>query len=286
MRILVTGASGQVGRSMLDLNGRDGHEIIGLTRQQFDLKKPEEFDRIVDQVEPDAIVNAAAYTMVDRAEDEPELAHQINAVAPGVMAHVAEKNNIRFIQISTDYVFDGKARIAYKEKDQPYPINCYGKTKLSGELAVLEQHSNPVVLRTSWVFSTDTSGFPFKIRMKLLTAKEDIYVVNDQTGCPTSSWALSNVVVQICRQKSIHGVYHFSGEEQLTWFDFAQRIRQALEIPSSLGCAEILPISTEALGLPATRPMYSVLDLTKLKTSEINLPNTLSDIDSLVNPNE
>ena len=116
MKILVTGANGQVGRSMLDLDGQDGHEIIGLNRQQFDLTKPEEFDRIVDHLEPDAIVNAAAYTAVDKAEDEPDLAHQINAVAPGIMASVAAKNSLPFIHISTDYVFDGKKKNALQRK--------------------------------------------------------------------------------------------------------------------------------------------------------------------------
>ena len=260
MRILVTGANGQVGRSMLDLDGQDGHEIIGLTRQQFDLTKPGEFDRIVDQVEPDAILNAAAYTAVDKAEDEPDLAHQINAVAPGIMASVAAKNSLPFIHISTDYVFDGKKRTPYNEKDKTSPLNTYGKTKLLGEDLTLEQNPEAKVIRTSWLFSKYQKNF-LTIIANALSLGEKLSVVNDQKGCPTSVQELANVCLLLLKTHTDMPIFHFAGPNQLTWFEFACLINQYGKFNRN---ELIRPCFSEDYGQPAKRPLYTVLDSSSL----------------------
>lgn len=260
MRILVTGASGQVGRSMLDLNGQDGHEIIGLTRQQFDLTKPEEFDRIVDQIEPDAIVNAAAYTAVDQAEDEPELAHQINAVAPGVMSTVAAKSKLPFIQISTDYVFDGNKLEPYTERDKTAPVNVYGETKRAGELTVRDNHECAVVLRTSWVFSNYGKNF-FTTIIKTLGTGKRFKVVDDQLGCPTLALDVAKICIRLAISLRLGGIFHFSGSESMTWFGFAKLIA---ECRSSSEIDHIEPCRTEDYITKATRPRNTRLDNSKI----------------------
>lgn len=269
MRILVTGANGQVGRSILDLNGQDGHKIIGLTSQQFDLTTPEKFDRIVDQVEPDAIVNAAAYTAVDRAEDERELALQVNAIAPGVMSSIAAKSGLPFIQISTDYVFEGSKGEPYTERDRTGPVNVYGKTKLAGELAVLDDHPGATVLRTSWVFSKYGSNFVKTISRALIGAKP-IQVVDDQLGCPTSADSVARTCVSVLEARLLPGIYHFAGSQTTSWFEFACLVEKQL---GTREASKIERCRSDRYASRAARPANTVLDCAKIM-GELGLPRT------------
>lgn len=252
---------------MLDLDGQDGHQIIGLDRQQFDLTEPEEFDRIVDKIEPDAIMNAAAYTAVDRAEDEPGLAHQINAVAPGIMASVAAKNGLPFIHISTDYVFDGCKGEPYNEQDETGPINAYGETKLSGEIGVLTGHVSATVLRVSGVFSPYGSNF-VKTISRALTEKKLIRVVNDQLSCPTAADSVARACLLSLAGSPMPGVYHFSGTQGMSWFEFARLIEKQLGMRRA---SKIEPCRSDSYPTKAPRPANTILENAKI-AGELDLP--------------
>lgn len=271
MRILVTGANGQVGRSMLDLNGQDGHEIIGLSREQFDLTKPEDFDRVIDRIEPDAILNAAAYTAVDKAEDESELAYQVNAVAPAVMATVARKSGLRFIHLSTDYVFDGKKGSPYTEKDQPNPLNTYGSSKLRGELGVLENYSDATIVRTAWLFSAFSRNF-LKTMLSLLDHGKELHIVNDQIGSPTSANGLATRCMKLFTAEQLPNILHCAGKEAMSWFHFAKLIEELYSDDSKP--LQVKPCLSSEYVTKANRPRD-----TRLITLE--LPDNFTELESL-----
>ena len=265
MRILVTGANGQVGRSMLDLDGQDGHEIIGLNRQQFDLREPEGFDRIVDKIEPDAIVNAAAYTAVDKAEDEPELVQLINAVAPGMMASVAAKNRLPFIHISTDYVFDGTKVEPYDETDTVNPINMYGQTKLAGEVLVRANHSASLILRTSSVFSAYGNNFLKKISSSIDKGRK-LRVIDDQFGSPTFAKEIAVNIIGFL-EKPLQGIdiLNIAGPESITWYSFAEMIAQQKKINHAELSISLERCLAKDYSTRANRPRHSTLSINLLK---------------------
>ncbi|MBY0572639.1 MAG: dTDP-4-dehydrorhamnose reductase, partial [Undibacterium sp.] len=204
IRILLTGSTGQVGHALLH-SLREFGEVIAVTRAQMDLSRPDEISKVVQEIRPEIIINPAAYTAVDQAELESELAYQINAIAPGVLADNAKRLHIPLIHYSTDYVFDGEKRdqegnlIAYDENDNCQPVSIYGKSKRSGELAIQASGCQHLILRTSWVYSDFGKNFLLTM-LGLANQREQLKVVNDQWGAPTSAVWIAQVTAQLLRQ--------------------------------------------------------------------------------------
>jgi dTDP-4-dehydrorhamnose reductase len=229
MKILITGTNGQVGHALM--HELTEHELIGLTRQDCDLSNLDQIKQVIDQHQPDLIINPAAYTKVDQAEDEPELAYLINRDAPKIMAEKAFEYDIPFIHFSTDYVFDGKKRDGYSEGDRENPINIYGKSKLAGEDCIKKIGGKSYIFRTSWVYSYIGTNFLLKVK-DLCNKKKIIKIVDDQISTPTSNLFISKQIKKIIPQLNINntGTYHLKPHSHCSWFDFANEIVKR-EIP-------------------------------------------------------
>ena len=261
MRILLTGRNGQVGweleRKLAPLG-----EVIATDRATLDLADPDAIRRAAREAKPQVIVNAAAYTAVDQAESEPELAMQINGIAPGILADEAKRLGALLVHYSTDYVFDGEKATPYVEDDPPNPINVYGKTKLEGERAIQGFGCRHLILRTSWVYGPRGRNFLLTI-LRAARERPELRVVSDQVGAPTSSLAIAQATGEILRQSSgravFTGIYHMSASGQATWYDFAVAILAEARLPTP-----IVPISSEQYPTAARRPGNSLLDNSKL----------------------
>lgn len=265
--ILVTGANGQVGwelrRTLLPL-GR----VVPGTRPELDLASPDAIRRCVRDVRPDLIVNAGAYTAVDRAESEREIAHAVNGVAPGILAEEARARGIPLVHYSTDYVFDGSRSGPYDEDDAPNPLNVYGRTKLAGEAAIRQVGARHLILRTSWVYGARGKNFLLTIR-RLARERDTLSVVADQIGAPTWSRAIAEATAQILAQRwinapadafdTIGGTYHLSAAGTTSWYDFARAIVRAAPRVVSVN-----RITTADYAAPAARPKNSLLSNAKL----------------------
>lgn len=271
MKILLTGKNGQVGWELNRSLSKLG-TIFAMGRDQMDLSKPETLGPIIQEIRPDIIINAAAYTAVDKAESEPELAMTINGVAPGVIAEEAQKIGAGMIHYSTDYIFDGKATSPYKEDDPTFPLSVYGKSKLAGEKAVIQVGIPHIILRTGWVYSLMSNNFLLTMQ-KLAQSRKQIKVVNDQTGGPTWSRSIARGTKHIMEQFlngdtatskvfTGSGVFHMTCGGETSWFGFANKI---LELSRLSKDAEVIPIPTIDYPTPATRPIYSRLSNKKLK---------------------
>jgi len=266
-RILLTGSTGQVGwelhRSLIPLG-----EIIAPNRKQFDLANPESLRSKIQEWKPDIIINPAAYTAVDQAEDEAELAFTINAVAPKVLAEEASRLKIPLIHYSTDYVFDGKKETPYAEQDAPNPLNVYGESKLAGENAIQKTTEQHLILRTSWVYSHRRNNF-LTTMLKLFQEKEEIKVVDDQVGAPTSARILAETTASLFNNKNnqnnimLKGTYHLTAAGNITWYDFAKEIQIALDLNEKIN---IIPISSKEYTTKAIRPSMSLLNNDKITT--------------------
>lgn len=260
--ILVIGKNGQIGweleRSLCVLG-----DVLAVDRQSVDLANADNIRAFMRQAKPDVIVNAAAYTAVDQAESEPELAMAINGTAPGILAEEAKRLGALFIHYSTDYVFDGTKRTPYTEDDTPNPINVYGKTKLAGERAVQAVGGNYMILRTSWVYGMRGKNFLLTI-LRLLREKDELRIVDDQIGsptwCRTISDATAHIVAFALRDPGQleTGLYHLTAAGQTSWCGFARAIA---DLAAARGQAKktILPIASQAYPTLARRPLYSVL---------------------------
>ena len=263
MKILITGINGQVGHALMQ--HLTDHELIGLTRQDCDLTNSDQIRWVIDQHQPDLIINPAAYTQVDQAEDEPELAFQINRDAPKVMAEKAREYNIPLIHFSTDYVFDGEKEGAYEEDDPTHPLGVYGQSKLAGEEAIQHVGGKFYIFRTSWVYSD--RGHNFYLTMKRLSKKCDgIRVVSDQFGVPTSSYFIAKHTQNIIKQLSSKntGIYHLVPDGQCSWYEFAKQI--ITKTTPAFDINNILPVNTDQYPTNAKRPKSSVLDNSLIKT--------------------
>jgi dTDP-4-dehydrorhamnose reductase len=268
MRILLTGKNGQVGwelsRSLSSLGS-----VVALGRDQMDLSKPETLGSIIQEVRPDIIVNAAAYTTVDKAESEPELAMTVNGDAPGVMAKEAKIIGAGMIHYSTDYVFDGNSSLPYKEEDPTSPLNVYGKSKLAGEESIIRADIPNIILRTSGVYGLRGTNFLLTMQ-KLAQSRKQIKVVNDQIGSPTWSRDIAEGTARILEQCQTEGsinfphsgIFNMSSGGETNWFDFAKNI---LELSGLLKDTELIPIPTVEYPTPAVRPKNSLLSNKKLK---------------------
>jgi dTDP-4-dehydrorhamnose reductase len=281
-KILLTGIRGQVGRSLQQPLSALG-EVIAVDRQQLDLTDRDAIRRVIREVSPDLIVHPAAYTAVDRAEAEPDLAFAINAVAPGVIAEEASRVGAVLIHYSTDYVYDGHKSAPYVESDKTDPLSVYGKSKLAGEDAIRAVGLPHLIIRTSWVYGPYGKNF-MKTIIRLATERDALRIVADQFGAPTSSLSIAEATaVAISRwQDELSGTYHLTNAGRISWHGFAQAILadyEALQTDrgwpvSRVKSEEIGAITTADYPTPATRPTNSCLDGSKLKQAfGIDMPD-------------
>ncbi|RVU34093.1 dTDP-4-dehydrorhamnose reductase [Hwanghaeella grinnelliae] len=268
MRILLFGPNGQVGSELRSLPWGDGLELIPVGRNDADLSADDAAAAAIHREKPDLVVNAAAYTAVDKAESEPDLAKAVNADAPGGMARACADLGIPFIHISTDFVFDGTKSQPYDEEDPTGPVSVYGQSKLEGEEAVRAAHADHLILRTAWVFSPYGNNF-LKTMLRLGAERDELGIVDDQRGCPTSAAGIACAIrIVIDRLKAGEpmqpGTYHYCGDEPVTWFGFASAIFEAAagRLP---GGVKVKPIGTSDYPTPARRPANSVMSCAKIR---------------------
>ena len=274
MKVLVTGANGQLGYALQKTKAffaiHSELELVALTRAELDLAKHEAISDILDYYLPDAIINAAAYTAVDKAENETELAQKINADSVQQLARWCEENKKVLIHVSTDFVFDGKKSSPYSTSDHTNPISIYGKTKQQGEQFALNECSTAYVVRTGWVYGEHGANFA-KTILRLASEREALGIVSDQIGTPTYASNLAEMLWQLLLQKPQQKLWHFSDAGAASWYDFATAIVNEAEVLGILAKKpSIKPITTLDYPTPAQRPAYSVLNKTQT-WSELNI---------------
>lgn len=259
MRVLVLGASGQVGRAVArTMSGR--HEVVGKTHSELDIADADAVRRAVDDAEPDWIVNAAAYTAVDLAEDEAVRAYAINDTAVGILGETAAARSARLLHLSTDFVFDGTANRAYAPADAPRPLSVYGTSKLGGERKALDSGSRAVVLRTAWVYASAGRNFVLTM-LRLMRERDQVKVVCDQIGAPSWATALAYAISDLIEAQVPRGIYHWTDLGVASWYDFAIAVQdEALDRGLLTKRASIVPIATAEYPTRARRPAFSVLD--------------------------
>jgi len=281
MRIVLLGRNGQVGWELERLLPQPW-EVTAFNRQELDVSKLKPMKDTLLDIKPDLIINASAYTDVDRAETEPEIAMLVNGEAPGVMAETAHALKAGFIHYSTDYVFDGSLDKPYTEKDAPNPLNEYGKSKLAGEENIQQAGGAHLILRTSWVYSMRGNTFVNKF-LSWARSRETLRVVDDQVSSPTWAYALAEATLRFVSahqgnlqdvMKEGRGVYHMAGGGYASRYEWAQQILANASNRTGLLVRAIEPVSSDVFPLPAARPAFSALDCTKLdQTFHIKLPD-------------
>lgn len=271
MRVLVTGAAGMLGSQLL-LDAPAGVEVFGtdlapagaregpvFAHGGVDLSEPEEVERLLDEIAPlDAILHCAAYTAVDRAEEEPELAHRVNALAPENVAQAAQERGLFMVLVSTDFVFDGRGHEPYRPTDPKAPLGVYGRTKLEGEERSNRAHPEGLaIVRTQWLYGPRGEHFPGTM-LRLASQRDELKVVDDQVGSPTSTLELSPALWDVLRKRAT-GIYHAACEGRASWYDFAKAILELWDDNTP-----VHPCGTEEFPRPAPRPAFSVLDCSDL----------------------
>jgi dTDP-4-dehydrorhamnose reductase len=262
-KILVTGANGQLGSELNVLSKTYSQfEWIFTDREELDLCDLENLASELSRIQPNYIINCAAHTAVDRAESEFELSDVLNHKSVAVMAKWSNDNDCKLIHISTDYVFDGTAATALTESAATAPINVYGQTKLSGEKACMEENPSAIIIRTSWVYSSFGANF-VKTMSRLMQERDSLSVVNDQIGSPTYAADLAQAIMNIITHQNWQaGIYHFSNEGEISWYEFAMAIQEI----GGFDCA-ISGIPSSDYPTPAKRPQFSLLDKSKIKST-------------------
>jgi len=274
-KILVTGATGQLGSELLVLStSYNNYEWVFANRSKVTLDNLELLKSQLDTIKPNIIFNCGAYTQVDKAESEKELAFTVNHLAVELIAKFAEENDVKLIHISTDYVFDGSSSVALDEEAQTNPINVYGKSKLAGEISCLKENPESIIIRTSWVFSKFGNNF-VKTMQRLMQERDEINVVNDQIGSPTYATDLAQAMINIVEySKWVPGIYNYSNEGEISWYEFALAIKEL----RSFEC-KVVGIPSAAYPTPAKRPNYSLLDKTKIKSVyNLEVPNYIESL--------
>ena len=262
MTWLVLGANGQLGQELINLLKTRNVDEIGTDQREIDFAKPNEIAEKLGKLNPSHIVNCGAYTQVDKAEEEPELANLINAQAVGVIAKFASEAQIPFVHISTDYVFDGTATSPYSENEKVNPKSVYGSSKALGEKETVENNSAAYILRTAWVYGEYGNNFP-KVIAKKLKNNEELNVVNDQIGSPTWTFDLASAIVEVLEKKPEPGIYHVTNSESCSWFEFAKEIAKSINADVNL----VKPTDSKSFVRHAVRPKYSVLSNNKWKNA-------------------
>lgn len=266
-KVALLGANGQVGTELLDVLSQNPEwEVVALTRAELDITDPNVVKRVLSSIAPDIVVNATAYTQVDKAESEPELAYAVNALGPKYLAQYTQSISALLFHISTDYVFSGKQSTPYSETDTPDPVSQYGLTKLQGERFIQASCNQYMILRTAWVFGKTGNNF-VKTMLRLAQSHAEISVVNDQIGTPTYAHdiavAIATMLSDYIRDNSLSGVYHYSGMLAVTWYEFAQTIFQR-NSDDALPVTKVNAISTLQYPTPAQRPAFSLLSNDKI----------------------
>ena len=269
MNILITGCNGQLGNEMQLLEKEHPqHTFFNTDVQELDITDQQTVEQFVNENRIDGIVNCAAYTAVDKAEENEELARLLNSVAPAYLAAAVEKRGGWFVQISTDYVFDGTNHTPYTENEPTCPNSVYGRTKLAGEVQAMEACQRTMIIRTAWLYSTFGNNF-VKTMIRLGREKQELGVIFDQIGTPTYARDLARAIFVAIEQGIQPGIYHFSNEGVISWYDFTKAIHRLAGITT----CHVRPLHTSEYPTPANRPHYSVLDKTKMKdTYGIEVP--------------
>lgn len=272
-KILITGCNGQLGNEIRDIADKTPFSFTYTDVAELDITDINAIDSLFAATPFDYVVNCAAYTNVNKAESEEDIAYKINAVAPENLAKVCAKYNSTFIHVSTDYVFDGNACQPYSESDSVCPQSAYGRTKLAGETLALKACQNTIILRTAWLYSEYGNNF-VKTMMRLGTEKDELSVVFDQVGTPTYAGDLAQTILSIIKKiengdkETVPGIYHFSNEGVCSWYDFTKEIHYLANITCN-----VRPIESKDFPSPAKRPFYSVLNKQKIKeTYSIDVP--------------
>ncbi|WP_314959446.1 dTDP-4-dehydrorhamnose reductase [Bradyrhizobium cosmicum] len=273
MKILLTGAGGQVGGALLRLL-QDRANIVAPTREAFDLSQPAELAEKLDSIGPDLIINPAAYTAVDRAEDEREMAFRVNAESPGVMAQWAARRRVPLVHFSTDYVFDGSGEGPRREDSTPHPLSAYGESKLAGDRAIAEAGGPHLIARTSWVYAATGANF-LKTIVRLAGEREELRIVADQIGAPTTADAIARAMVAMLQPADEDiaamlerrgGVVNLVCTGETSWHGFATAIVSGLKSRgANFAVKQIVPIASSEFPVKAKRPFNSRLDLTRLR---------------------
>jgi len=264
-KVLLIGAKGQVGQE-LQLTLLQLGEVISIGREELDLTNSEKISQLIREIHPDYLVNAAAYTAVDKAESEPELAYYINAKAPKIMAESAEKIQAKFLHISTDYVFDGRKNTPYLETDLTNPLGVYGQSKLRGEEEIKTVNSQAIILRTAWVYGSYGKSNFVKTMLRLGKEREELKVVVDQVGSPTWAKDIATAITHLLiNVDNPPGIYNFTNSGVASWFDLTKAIFEEAKISGiPLKIQRVIPITTAEYPTPAVRPAYSVLSGQKI----------------------
>ena len=271
MKVLITGSTGQLGKALLRQAKESSESVIGLTRRQLDITDTAQLEKVLADHPHSAVVNAAAYTDVDRSEQEPQKAFAVNTQGPSYLAVCCAKYDIPLVHISTDYVFDGTKNSPYKETDPIAPLGIYGLSKADGEDAVRTNCERHVIMRTAWLYGVDGRNF-VKTMLKLGRERESVRVVADQYGSPTCNDDLAAAIFVIVRrirhEENIPwGTYHFNGNGVTTWYEFAESIFDYARRFGKMRLQRVEPITTAEYPTPARRPPYSVLDCAQIKAN-------------------
>lgn len=253
MKVVVTGAKGQLGRDLVRRLRVNRGGVFGYGREELDITRMESVRQVIDEIRPDVIIHAAAYTKVDQAESDEEQAYLVNAFGSRNVAIAAEEFGAKLCYISTDYVFDGKATFPYKEYDRTNPLGVYGKSKYAGEELTKTLSSKYFIVRTSWVYGVHGHNF-VRTMLRLAEERDELKVVNDQIGSPTYTVDLAEFIAQLIATEK-YGIYHASNTGTCSWYDFAKAIFEEAGVQ-----VKVSPIATEDFPRPAPRPKYSVLD--------------------------
>lgn len=288
MRIAVTGSTGQVARALVERGPALGIDVVAVGRPQLDLVQPDTVAPALRAAAPDVVVSAAAYTAVDRAESEPEIAEAVNARGAGAVAAAAAALGVPIVHLSTDYVFSGDLDRPYREDDPTGPVGAYGRSKLAGEIAVAAATPNYVILRTAWVYSPFGANF-VKTMLRLAQTRDVVNVVADQHGSPTSAFDIADAIVEVClnlaehpRDERLRGIFHLAGTGYTTWAEFADAIFTASHAQGGPS-ARVERIATAAYPTPAKRPSNSQLDCGKLRAVQgVQLPNWRSSLEACI----
>ncbi len=271
MKVFVTGGEGQLGTELIAQAASHGINILAPPLAQMDLTRPEQVDCAWEGFHPAAVINAAAYTAVDRAESDPELAFAVNAEAPAHIARRCAREHIPLIHISTDYVFDGLKGSPYREDDPVAPLGVYGRSKAEGEAGVRRHLNQHLIVRTAWLYSAHGANF-VKTVMRLVGARDELRIVDDQIGCPTCAADLADAVLRMVRAlapgaEAPWGTYHYCGSGVTSWYGLALHVLHTLKRCGRIASFRLLPIKTSEYPTPARRPPYSVLDCTRIEAA-------------------
>ena len=288
MNILITGAKGQVGTELVIEAAKRGHEVYGFGSRELDISNYEQVNNTVQKINPDVIINAAAYTAVDKAETEHELAYAVNSQGSENLAKACKAQNIPLLHISTDYVYDGEKQSPYQETDQPNPTGVYGASKLEGDQKIEKNWHKHIIIRVSWVFGRYGNNF-VKTMLRLAEQRDELSIVDDQYGAPTSAKAISHCLLDILAHQQFNqpdcpwGTYNLQSDPGITWYGFAQEIFQQAKQSGIINKdMKLNPIPSSQFPTPVKRPANSKLDGKKLhkkfNISTLHWKNDLSDM--------